>query len=326
MRAKIFSELYKNFGEYISGEKISEKLLISRSAVLKHITLLKNDGAQIESIRNKGHKLVKLPNRLKKEYITPLLSNLEYISEYIWYDTIGSTNEELKKIGENLDEISIITTEEQTDGKGRRGRTWYSNKNLGIYTSILLKPNIAMNDAFKVTCVTAIAIVRAIKKFLDLDAKIKWPNDILINNKKISGTLTELSADFDGIHFIVCGFGINVNQSKNCFISEVKDVASSLFLEKGEKIDRLGLYTCIIDEFIDVYNDFKKQSLDGLIEEYKSLSLVLGKEVYIINGNNKKQGIISDIDNSGAIILKTADGLERIVAGEVSLRGVKGYV
>lgn len=326
MREKIFTELYNNMDSFVSGEKISEKFSISRAAVSKHISFLKLDGANIESVRNKGHKLIKMPNRLKQKYVTPLLEFPEYISKYFWYDSIGSTNEILKSIGEGLDEVSICTTEEQTKGKGRRGRTWLSNKHLGIYTSLLLKPKIEINEAFLVTCIIAIALVRAIKSSTGLSPKIKWPNDILINNKKVSGTLTELSADFDGINFIVCGFGINVNQTFESFDSDLKKTATSLSIEKGKDIDRLKLFSIIVDEFLKVYHEFKLNKLTNLIEEYKSYSLVLNNEVYILKGNDKTKGIVTDIDKTGAIILKTKDGIDRIVAGEVSLRGVNGYV
>jgi len=326
MRKKIYKSLYDNIGEYVSGEKLSEKLSISRAAVSKHISALKSDGAVIESVSHKGHKLIKNPDRMKKEYVLPLLKNIEYISDYMWYESIDSTNEALKQIGDKADEIVICTCEDQPKGKGRRGREWLSNKHNGIYTSFLLKPHIAISDAFKITCIAAIALVRTIEDFTGLNAKIKWPNDILISNKKISGTLTELSADFDGVNFIICGIGININQSKESFTGKIKDIATSLRIEYGKKIDRLELFSKIIDEFIGLYNVFKDEGLTNLIEEYKRYNLVIGKEAIIINGNIKSKGIVDDIDDSGAVILNMEGDKVRFVAGEVSLRGVNGYV
>ncbi len=326
MREKIFTQLYLQKGEFVSGEALSEKLNITRSAVSKHISGLRSDGADIESVQHKGHRLITCPNRLRGPYTLPLLKNSGLISKFLWYDTIGSTNEVLKQKGDNFSEIAVCACEDQPGGKGRRGRTWQSSKHKGVYVSFLLKPPIATADAFKITILAAIAQVRAIRETTGLDTKIKWPNDVVIDDKKISGTLTELSADFDGINHIVCGVGINVNQSIDDFSNDIKEKATSLRIKKGAAIDRLQLFAAFIDAMIDCYSRFKQEGLAPFLAEYTEYSACFGKEVAIISDKETLTGKVIGFDKNGMLLLKTSEETKHIMAGEVSLRGVNGYV
>ena len=324
MREKIYHALLNNKNEYISGQVLSQKLGISRAAISKHILALRSEGAIIDSKKNNGHKLISPPDRLKKDYV--LSPNNNKISTYKWFETIGSTNDALKKVADDLDEISLYVSEEQTSGKGRRGRDWASQKYNGIYISILLKPKITIEQAFQITCVISLALVNTITKTLDLNAKIKWPNDIVIGDKKVCGTLTELSSDFDGVNYMVCGMGINANQSSSDFPEEFLDKATSLFIESGIKVERSVFLSKLIDSIVSCYEEFKKNGLENIIGEYKKHSVVLNKEVYILTGKNKVKGIVTDINDKGELLLQTDDGTKKIFTGEVSLRGVNGYV
>lgn len=326
MREKIFKRLHKKQGEFISGEYLSEQLNISRAAVSKHIFALKADGATIESVQHKGHKLVANPDRLKKPYVLPLLKHANRIATYSWYDTIGSTNDVLKQEGDMLKEISICTCEHQPIGKGRRGRTWVSSKHQGIYVSFLLKPNIATKDAFKITTIAAIAQIRTFKKILGLSAKIKWPNDVMFNGKKLSGTLTELSADFDGVNYIVCGVGINVNQANVDFTQDIRQIATSLNIATGKPVERLALFAAFIDEFIACYDAFCVKGLAPFIKEYTTYSACMGKRVNILGEQTKLQGTVEGFDEDGALLLNVEGTVKKILAGEVSLRGVDEHV
>jgi len=324
MREKIYNELLKNKNTYISGEVLSQKLGISRAAISKHMIALKADGAVIDSKKNNGHKLVSSPDRLKKQYV--LCGSSNRISTYKWFETIGSTNDELKKVADSLDEISIYVSEEQTSGRGRRGRYWESQKYNGMYLSFLLKPKITIEQAFQITCVVSLALIDTINGMLNLNAKIKWPNDIIIGKRKVCGTLTELSSDFDGVNYMVCGIGINANQSSSDFPNDILDKATSLFIESGKKIDRTVFLSLLIDNIISCYDEFKANGLDNIINYYKKHSVVLNKEVFIINGKSKTKGIVTDINEKGELLLQTDEGIEKIFTGEVSLRGVNGYV
>ncbi len=326
MREKIFTQLYLQKGAFVSGEALSDKLNITRSAVSKHISGLRSDGAEIESVQHKGHRLIACPNRLREPYTMPLIRNYGIIRDFIWYDSVGSTNDILKEKGDALDEISICVCEEQTGGKGRRGRNWQSSKHKGIYVSFLLKPKIATSDAFKITILAAVAQVRAIRALTGLEATIKWPNDVLIGEKKISGTLTELSADFDGIRHIVCGVGINVNQTSPDFVDELQQKATSLRIEKGETIDRLQLFAEFIDAMIECYIHFKAEGIAPFIDEYTKYSACLGKSVSIIGEKETLFGTVSGFDENGILLLDDGTEIRRIMAGEVSLRGENNYV
>ncbi len=326
MRSKVFSALYHNRGEFVSGEALSEKLNISRAAVSKHIAALKADGAVIESVSHKGHCMTALPDRMKDCYVLPLLKNKNRISDFIWVDTTDSTNIALKKIGEQKDEITVLTCEDQPGGIGRRGRSWASSRHNGIYVSFLVKPDIPPSDAFQITCLAAVAQVKAIEETTGLRAKIKWPNDIVSHQKKLSGTLTEMSSDFDGIRFIVCGIGINVNQGSSFFTGEIASKATSLKIETGRSIERLELFAAFIDAFIGYYDQFKLTGADAFMDVYRSGSAVVGQEVNITSGNQILSGMVIDIDKSGALLLDTGKETQRVLAGEVSLRGKDGYV
>ncbi len=326
MRERIFTQLYLQKGEFVSGEALSERLNITRSAVSKHIAALRADGAEIESVQHKGHRLIACPNRLRGPYTLPLLNSSRYISDFLWYDSIGSTNDVLKEKGDGLNEIAICASEEQTGGKGRRGRNWVSGKHQGIYVSFLFKPSIATSDAFKITILAAVAQVRAIRAVTGLSAEIKWPNDVLISGKKISGTLTELSADFDGIHHIVCGIGINVNQTVSDFSDDLKQKATSIRAVLGAPVDRLQLFAAFIDAMIDFYNQFKDAGLSSFLKEYTDASACLNQRVSIISEKNTISGIVVGFDENGMLLLDTGTEVKRIMAGEVSLRGENGYV
>ncbi|MEX1307723.1 MAG: biotin--[acetyl-CoA-carboxylase] ligase [Eubacteriales bacterium] len=326
MRERIFTQLFLQKGSFVSGEALSDKLNITRSAVSKHISGLRSDGADILSVQHKGHQLITCPNRLRGPYTLPLVKNSALISDFFWYDSVDSTNDVLKQKGDELKEIAICACEDQPGGKGRRGREWQSYKHKGIYVSFLLKPEVVTSDAFKITILAAIAQVRAIKEQTGLSAKIKWPNDLLIGGKKISGTLTELSADFDGINHIVCGVGINVNQTKDDFNDELKLSATSLNIEKGSGIDRLQLFASFIDAFIDCYLIFKEKGITPFLEEYTKYSACMGQNVLIISDKETINGKVAGFDKNGMLLLESDGETKRIMAGEVSLRGENGYV
>ena len=326
MRQFVFETLYKNINAFVSGETLSNQLNVSRAAISKHISAMRADGAIIESVSHNGHRMTHLPDRLKEVYVLPLLNNNALISTYRWFEEVGSTNDALKKDADGLDEISIYVCEDQVSGKGRRGRTWISNKYKGIYVSFLLKPDLKASEGFQITCLAAVAQVKTIRQVCNLDALIKWPNDIIIHDKKVSGTLSEMSSDFDGINHIICGIGLNVNHTSECFEGELIKKATSLKMESQQNIDRLVFFTTFIDTFTSLYDNYKKNGTSAYIDEYRNFSAVIGKPVMIESGNKSIQGIVKDIDDAGAIMLETSNGIQRIIAGEISLRGLNGYV
>ena len=238
MKYRILEELKSRDKEYISGEEISRRLGVSRTAVWKYINRLRQEGYNIESQTNSGYKLVQSPDTLSSFEIQPLLKTRFIGREILYFDSIDSTNSYAKKMGEeNIKDGTVIIADEQTSGRGRLGRQWMSPKGKGIWMTILLKPHIAPSEASKITLAAAYALCTALDK-CGLDVRIKWPNDIVVNGKKLCGILTEMSADMDIIKYIVVGIGLNANLDAHDFDSAIAATATSIKIEAGKSISR----------------------------------------------------------------------------------------
>ena len=311
-------DILKNADDFVSGEDISNKTGISRAAVWKHIKSLKNMGYEIDSVTNRGYRLVSSPDLITAEEITQNL-NTEFIGRRLFiYDETDSTNERAKASGEI--EGSVFIAEVQNHGKGSRGRGWVSPRGTGIWHSILLKPDIPPSEVSQITLVAGLAVCKAI----GMDAKIKWPNDIVIGTKKVCGILTEMSAETDMVHYVVCGIGINVNTEN--FDAEIKHRATSMYIESGEKQIRNDIIARELNYFEYYYKKFLEGGLGAILDEYKENCVTIGRDVTVIYKKENVTGKAVDIDENGALVVETADGTIRVTSGEVSVRGIYGYV
>jgi BirA family biotin operon repressor/biotin-[acetyl-CoA-carboxylase] ligase len=325
---KILKLLKDNRDGYVSGQDISNKLGVSRTAIWKHINQLKEIGYEIESISKKGYKLVGSPDLLTFEEIQPYLYTKLIGRNIIHFDSIPSTNIKAKEIGDkNESNGAVIISEEQTNGRGRLGRTWVSPKYKGLWMSIILKPELSPMEAAKLTQIGAAAVVKALQE-LNIDALIKWPNDVVINSKKVCGILTEMSAELTKINYIVMGIGVNVNIEENAFPEELKAIASSLLIEHGEKINRQELTAKILNNFETLYLDFLNSSnIKESIDICRSYSAILNKEINIIKNQIVTPALVKDIDDEGRLLVEYLDGhTEWLISGEVSIRGKEGYI
>jgi len=240
------------------------------------------------------------------------------------FETIDSTNDYAKKIAlEELDGTLIIS-EEQTKGRGRVGRQWYSKSGEGIWMSIILKPDMIPQNAPFITLIAGASIVKALNK-LGIKTFIKWPNDIIINNKKVAGILTELSAEVDKINYIVLGIGINTKTIK--FSQEISEIATSLYRE-GYIISRVDIVRAILEEFEKLYLQYiNKNSRKEILSICRRYSSIIGKDVYLIKEDEKELVKCLDMNEYGNLIVRTENNIiKEIISGEVSIRGVKGYV
>jgi len=240
------------------------------------------------------------------------------------FETIDSTNDYAKKIAlEELDGTLIIS-EEQTKGRGRVGRQWYSKSGEGIWMSIILKPDMIPQKAPFITLIAGASIVKALNK-LGVKTFIKWPNDIIINNKKVAGILTELSAEVDKINYIVLGIGINTKTIK--FSQEISEIATSLYRE-GYIISRVDIVRAILEEFEKLYLQYiNKNSRKEILSICRRYSSIIGKDVYLIKEDEKELVKCLDMNEYGNLIVRTENNIiKEIISGEVSIRGVKGYV
>ena len=325
MREKILKVILDNEKEFISGEELSKKLGISRTAIWKHIRILRSQGYNIESVNKKGYRLVDEPTDLLNPQNIYRNLKTKFIGKNILhFETIDSTNDYAKKIGNELRDGSVIISEEQTKGKGRLGRVWESKAGEGIWMSIILKPNIIPNKAPFITLIAGASIVKALN-ILGVDAKIKWPNDITINNKKLSGILTELSAEIERVNYIVVGIGMNVKD--NDFEEELQDKATSLYKE-NYNVSRIDIVKEILCQFEKLYLDYiEKDDKKEVLDICRQYSAIINKEIYVIKNDQKELVDCIGINEEGNLIIKNKDGkLEEIMSGEVSIRGVKGYV
>lgn len=318
MREKIL-EILKGSDGYVSGEEISHVLGISRAAVWKHIRNLKNEGYKIESVTNKGYKLGGIPDKLDIDKIHEMLKT-KVIGQRIEYvNSTDSTNNECKRLEDKTDGTLVIA-DAQTAGKGRLGRVWESPHGSGIWMSILLKPDVSLESVSQITLVTGMAVCRAV----GIDAMIKWPNDVVIDGKKICGILTEMSAEIERINYVICGIGINVNTPS--FPEELQDKATSLFVETAKKHEREKIAADVLNEFEKLYNVFTEKGFSFLADEYRKMCVTLNKDVRVIYRNNELTGKAVDIDDSGNLIVETENGQITVHSGEVSVRGIYGYI
>ena len=241
------------------------------------------------------------------------------------FEEIDSTNKKAKELGQaGSPHGTLVTADTQVSGVGRRGRSWSSEKDAGIYMSILLRPDISTDKASMLTLVAAMAVEKALLN-LNLQPKIKWPNDIVLNKKKICGILTEMSLKGTQIDFVVLGIGINVNNKE--FPEEIKETASSLFLETGKDIDREKLVTEVWNQFTIYYEWFlSTKDLSLLKEEYERALINIDEEVKVLDPKGEYIGIAKGITNAGELVVNREGVPTLVSSGEVSVRGIYGYV
>ena len=327
MKGKVLKLLKTNKDEFLSGEKISDEFGVSRSAIWKYMNTLKEEGYEIESVPRKGYRLISSPDILTYEEIDEYLRT-QYIGRKVYYmNKVSSTNIKAKDMAMEEEEGTVIIAEEQTEGKGRLGRNWVSPKGKGIWMSIILKPKVEPTKVAKITLIGAAAVNQGLKD-MRIKSYIKWPNDIVIENKKVCGILTEMSCELNMINYVIMGIGINVNLDKKDFQEELINKATSLKEVVGYELDRKRLLACILNNFEKLYIPFKeKGDISKTIEIARRESVLLGKDVQIIRGDIRRIGRVLDIDEEGQLIVEYENGkIEEVFSGEISIRGMEGYL
>ena len=300
--------------DFISGELISKKLNISRTAVWKKIQNLKKLGYNIESVKNRGYRLISKPDiPLSEEVLFELNTNIVGKNVH-YFRSLESTNLFAKElIKKNAEEGTIVVADIQTKGRGRKDRSWFSPEG-GLWFSVILYPNIPTQYAMLITMATSISIVQAIKELTGLSAVIKWPNDLLLEGKKICGILTELDAELDRINYSVVGVGINVN---NVLEDELCNKANSIFNIYNSKISRVDLLRLII-KYLDVtYAKLISNDYNYIRELWFENTDIIGRNVRLKLEKYEIEGIVIDIDDTGALILENIDKKIKIVSGDL---------
>lgn len=320
-------QLLRGSESSISGQQICRLLGISRTAVWKVINQLKEEGYEIEAVQNKGYRLLASPDVVSSSELESRLETKVMGRRLLYLDVVDSTNIEAKRQAEGgASHGLLVVAGRQVQGKGRRGRGWESPEGVNIFMSLLLRPCFEPDKASMITLVMALATARAIGDVSGLRAEIKWPNDIVVNRKKVVGILTEMTLEMEYIQYLVCGVGINVNQED--FPEEIAQTATSLYLEGGRKLSRADIIGRVMERFEEYYEIFcQEESMACLMEEYNDLLVNVGARVRVLDPKGEYDGISHGINRLGELIVEREDGVrENVYAGEVSVRGIYGYV
>lgn len=309
MRERILEILRSKMPAPVSGEVLSQELAVSRTAIWKHIQALKNEGYTIESVPKKGYILKEVPDRLKPAEVVANLKT-KWLGHHIHYcELTTSTNELAKRLaGEGCEDGLVVIAEEQNSGKGRLSRGWFSPFARGVWFSVVLKPPFMPQEASKCTLLAAIAVVKAVNKYKGVQASIKWPNDVLLDGKKLVGILTEMSAEFGRINYIVIGTGINVNVPKEMVPEELRATAVSLADVAREPISRVELLADVLGYMEELYEKVLHEGFKPVLEEWKKYSSTLGQQVKVIAPDQTYFGEAVDIDEDGLLMVKREDG------------------
>lgn len=325
MKTEILRMLRETDG-YVSGQELCNKFGVSRTAVWKVMNQLKDAGYEIEAVQNKGYHLLSVPDLIDKIELSSIRNTGWAGSEIFYYESIDSTNTKAKELAEEgYPSGVLVVANQQTAGKGRRGRVWISPKGTDIYMTLVMKPDIHPNHASMLTLVAALALAKGIRRETGEEVQIKWPNDIVLNGKKICGILTEMSVQFDCINHIVIGIGINVHNES--FAEEISDTASSLFLESGKHFHRAGIIEAFLEEFEKTYAVFlETEDISRLQKEYNALLVNMGRQVHVLDPKEPFDGKAMGVTNKGELIVDTWESRKLVSSGEVSVRGIYGYV
>lgn len=313
--------------DYISGQELCEKFGVSRTAVWKAIQKLKNGGYLIQSVQNKGYKLVDDTDVLNETEIRERLHTKWAGQNLVYKDVTASTNIDAKELGEQgAAHGTLVVADKQTAGRGRRGHSWDTMGGTTIAMSLLCRPKVDPGRASMLTLVMGLALAEAIEDVCGQETKIKWPNDTVIHGKKVTGTLTEMSAEMDLIHYVVIGTGINVNTPTEDFAEEIRDMAGSLKTECGHACSRAETIAKTMDYFEKYYEIFEKtEDLSGLKEAYEAKLVNQNAQVRVLDPKGEYEGIARGIDELGNLLVETEGGIQKVYAGEVSVRGLYGY-
>lgn len=325
MKSEILAALRQSNG-YVSGQELCETLGVSRTAVWKGIQKLKSEGYQIEAVQNKGYHLVETPDILSEDELKSLRKTKWIGSRIVYYDVTDSTNIQAKRLAEEgSPHGTFVVADCQKSGRGRRGRSWESPAKSGIFMTLLLRPEIRPDQASMLTLVAAMAVATALRKCVDIPAQIKWPNDIVLGRKKICGILTEMNTEIEDINYVVIGIGINV--SNEAFPEEISHMATSIYQESGKTIRRAELIETIWEQFEHYYAVFcKAGDLSGICSEYNGYLANCNQQVRILDPQKPFEGVARGITDQGELIVETEEGIKNVFSGEVSVRGLYGYV
>ncbi|MBS4209786.1 biotin--[acetyl-CoA-carboxylase] ligase [Bacillus sp. FJAT-50079] len=322
IKQQLIAALSNANGQFLSGQALAEMIGCSRTAIWKHIEELRKSGFELEAVRKKGYRIIELPDQMTENEILFGLTT-ECFGRHIYhFDKIDSTQVKAHQLAEKgAPEGTVVIAEEQTSGRGRMSRPWHSLKKKGVWMSFIVRPKLHLQQAPQFTLITAIAVVKAIEETTGLEPEIKWPNDILLNGKKITGILTELQGEADHIHYLIIGIGMNVNHAKADFPEEVKEIATSLAIEKGEQVARAVLVQNVLKNFEKYYQLYVEKGFAPLKLLWESYAVSIGKTIVAKTLTSEITGKAVGITEEGVLKIEGEDGqIHHIYSADIEIK------
>jgi len=319
----IDKELVKVFrrqgDRFISGEELARKLEVSRTTIWNHINSLKRQGYIFESQTHTGYRLVSVPDLLFPDEIAAGLDTRRIGRKIYSYTEVDSTNDVATALATGgASDGTVIFAEYQRRGRGRFDRRWHSPAGKNIICSVILRPSIDPKNISQISLLTAVAAAKTLRSTFGLPAFIKWPNDVYVNGKKISGILVEMNAELDLVHYVVVGIGINVNSSRKDFPPSIRDLSTSIKLETGAKADRIAVARAFLEEFDSCYRSYIRKGFEEVGNTWIDMSLSLGKRIKALNSTGEISGIPTGLDGDGSLLIRLDSGMvARVSSGDL---------
>jgi len=304
---------------FVSGEAISDKLGLSRAAVWKHVEALRGQGYRIDAVPARGYRLVTIPDRLGPLELRPLLNTHDLGQVVHWYEEVASTNDVAKRLAEDgAAHGEVVVAETQTAGRGRRGRSWSSPPGRNLYLSAVLRPDLPPARAPELTLLASVALCQAVRH-AGVPASIKWPNDLVAGGgRKLAGVLLEMAAEPDQLQWVVLGVGVNVNARPEDFPEDVRPLATSVAIERGEPVPRALFAAAALSTLEEWLDRHAEEGFGPVRDAWRSMSDTLGREVRVrIAGGSDVEGVAEDVDEGGALLVRVGGAVERVLAGDV---------
>jgi BirA family biotin operon repressor/biotin-[acetyl-CoA-carboxylase] ligase len=320
MNDKLLAVFHDHQGEFISGVYLSQILGISRTAIWKRIHRLKTSGYHIESIPKLGYKLIDGPKLLKIEELIQCSKDSVFSNTFHYYEVVESTQTVAHEaLLSGSVEGTVIVAERQLAGKGRRGRQWLSLPYKGIYMSFLIFPQVSLVVAPQMTLLIAVALCRTIRIELGIQATIKWPNDILIAGRKVSGILVDTLAEADSVKSMIAGVGINVNHNKEDFVDDLQSKATSLKMAIGQEVSREKIICEFFKQFKSLYTVYSIEGFSPILRLWEALTSSLYRDVSVNAPHGEIHGFAEGITESGALLVKDHSGvLHTLYSGDLT--------